>query len=137
MEKRTIANDITIIYLQAKSFPEGIDEVWREIFKVLPNVEKRTTYFGYSQMQADGSILYRAGTLLLADDDPKKFSTMVIPQGLYASRSLENYMEKRDQFGSIFQELLASEGVDQEKAFCLEWYESQTLAHCMVPLREK
>lgn len=135
METRQIEQDIQIIYLQASSFPAGIDTAWQDFFKLIPNAEKRTTYFGYSHMQADELIVYRVGTPLLADDDPKQFDIMVIPKGKYISRTLENYMEKRDQFATIFQDLLTQDGVDQR--FGLEWYESKTIAHCMVPLAIK
>ncbi len=132
METRTLHEDINIIYIQADSFPDGIDAVWQKIFTILPDVDKRITYVGYSAMQTDGSITYRVGTPLLASDDASKFTTMVIPKGVYISRRIENYMDHRDEFGNIFQELLAMDKADKTGC-CIEWYESETVAHCMVP----
>ena len=61
MEEITINEDIKILYVTAKSFPQGIQEATDKLQKIVPFSANRN-YFGVSRPENGGKIVYRAAT---------------------------------------------------------------------------
>ena len=62
METLILKEDLNIFYVPASSVPDGIQEAFDRLAKTLPTIEGRT-FFGISNKNREGVIVYRAGVL--------------------------------------------------------------------------
>ena len=134
MEKYTLSKDMKIILLQAKSFPDGIEETFNELIKKIGGPAGRT-FFGISHGSANNSIIYKAGVLESFEGEGKKLGceTIVIAKGDYMTITIKNWQQHKEKFGEAFMELLADPNMDRSFP-CVEWYKGDDEVLCMVKI---
>ncbi|MEI9810898.1 MAG: transcriptional regulator [Bacteroidota bacterium] len=133
MEKTVLEKDITVMYVQATSFPEGIEAAFRSLESKLP-VKDGRTFFGISWPDKQGKIMYKAAAEEKTEGEAASydFDTFIIKKGTYMSESIKNYMQDISQVGSAFNRLLKHPELDTS-SYCLEWYKGPDVL-CMVRL---
>ncbi len=134
MEVITVPNDIEVLCLTAKSFPDGVHDAHEELRVLLPPAAERR-YFGVSHPQ-NGTILYKAAAELIKPVETQlPCEPFTIRRGQYASITLFDYYKDLPNVTTTFQKLLAHPRLDPN-GYCLEWYVTDKDVRCMVPLRD-
>lgn len=126
-------NDITILYTEATSFPDGVMEAYKKLHDYVPFSPNRK-FLSVSRPEG-GSIVYRAGAEVIFDNEAVKFdlATMTIPKGNYLTITLNNFIEDIPAMKTAFETLMKQPGIDPD-SWCVEWYFNDTDAHCMIRL---
>ena len=134
MENYFLEKDITVFYVLADSFPDGVLSAHEKLHGLIPYTDKRK-YFGISNPDKSGRIIYKAAAEELADGEAKKLGleTVVLKKGNYISIEIKNYQKEITEIGKAFNTLLLSADIDPE-GFCVEWYLNDTDVQCMVRL---
>jgi hypothetical protein len=134
METLILKEDLSIFYVAAKSFPDGIQEAFDKLAKTLPTTEGRT-FFGISHKNHEGTIIYKAGVLAFYKGEGKTFGleTYIIKKGEYLTETIHDWKKNMAAIGSTFQVLLADPRLDTTGA-CVEWYKPNDEVMCMVRL---
>ena len=135
METITIDKDITVMYVTASSFPDGIMEAHKKLHELVPFSTERQ-YYGISRPE-NGTIVYRAAAEKLHAGEAEKFhlDELVLKKGKYTSLTIHDYMKDWESMPRAFKELLADPGIDPQ-GYCVEWYLSKTAVTCMVRLKD-
>ncbi len=135
MDEKNIKNDITVLCITARSFPEGIADAFEQIYSHLPS--KNRLLIGLSKPNREGTIIYKAGFELLADENVvSELEKIVIPSGNYLCQSIHGFAENPFLIKYAFDELLQDARLDPN-GFCLELYVKPDEVWCMVPCRKK
>ena len=131
MEITRVPHDIKLLFLQAKTFPEGIMDAFNNLRAKIPGVEVRTCY-GVSRPE-NGKIIYRAGVeeLYPGEAEILHCETMVLKKGVYVGEVILNFMKDPEEVGYTFQKMLKEEGLDKN-GYCVEWYFNETDVKCMI-----
>lgn len=135
MNNFTLDKDITLMYVTASSFPEGVMAAHQQLHaKIAFNTERK--YYGISYPNKNGSIIYKAAAEEMNEGEAteKGLDTFIVKKGVYASIIVPDYMTEKAAIGEAFQKLLKHPQLDPQ-GFCLEWYLSKTDVQCMVPLK--
>jgi len=134
-EKFVIDEDITVVCIQASSFPEGIQAAWEKLFSAIPSREQRKLY-GISFGDENGKIIYKAAAEELHKGEAEKLNleTFVVRKGEYISELLEDWRKDETQIGSVFRKLLDDPRVDRKEGYCVELYFNATDVRCMLKL---
>ena len=134
MESYFLENDITVFYVLAHSFPEGVLAAHQKLHELIPYSDKRR-YFGISNPDKTGKIIYRAAAEELTNNeaDKLKLETFVLKKGNYSSIVIKNYHKEISDIGKAFDILLTNANLDPQGA-CVEWYLNDTDVQCMVRL---
>jgi hypothetical protein len=135
METIMIDNDINVLYVTAKSFPDGIMDAFHRLNELVPpSVDRR--YFGISRPK-DGQIIYRAAVEISDPDEAgnRDGNTLVLKKGKYISETIKDFMDDLPAIGSTFKKLLSCPGIDAD-GYCVEWYVNNKDVKCMVRLSE-
>jgi hypothetical protein len=132
MEKYTIERDITVIYVQATSFPLGVGGAFAALDALLPG---RDRLYGISNPGKDGQIIYRAAAeeAYPGEGKEKKAETFLVRKGTYISLYLKDWKKDEASVGRAFRQLLSYPDIDP-KGYCLEIYENNSDVRCLVPL---
>lgn len=122
MEQIKLDQDITVFYVDATSFPEGVLDAFERLHAYFPfNASRR--FFGLSRMENNREIVYKAAVEILdsagAVDHPLK--TMTIPKGNYIAETVHQFKDKIPQIGETFMKLLAHPSLDPQ-GYCVEEY---------------
>jgi len=133
METITFDRDITLMYVPATHFPEGIREAHEKLHATVPYSPARR-YFGLSRPQ-NGVIRYWAAAEELQEGEAGKLKcdTMLLPSGTYASVTLPDYMKDLSAIERTFQSLLKHPDLAPD-SYCVEWYISNKDMKCLVRL---
>jgi predicted transcriptional regulator YdeE len=135
-KKITIDQDIKVICINAQSFPDGVMEAFEKLHACIPQSDERK-YFGISQPDQKGNILYKAAAEELEEDEAIKYGyePFTIKKGNYYCISIKNHMNDSLSIGRAFQKLISLPDIDPE-GYCLEWYKnySDGDVKCMVVL---
>jgi len=125
-------DELDLMYIQATSFPEGVEEAWRKLESRLPTI-KRRKFFGTSRLVGE-KIEYRACVVPSDESEPSRLGldTFTIPAGNYASKNLVDWT-KQTQIKTIFEELSSKYTVDSSRPH-IEFYRSQKELVLMVPI---
>ena len=125
-------DELNLMYVQASSFPEGVQEAWRQLESRLPTI-KRRKFFGTSRLVGE-KIEYRACVVPSDESEPSRLGldTFTIPAGNYASKNLVDWT-KQTQIKTIFEELSSKYTVDSSRPH-IEFYRSQKELVLMVPI---
>lgn len=136
METIKLENDITVMYVTAASFPDGVMAAHQKLHSLIPFSTDRK-YFGLSRPEGGGRIVYKAGAELLESGEAEKLNlqTITIKKGNYISATLHNYMKDLPGIGAIFQKMIARPDIAPE-GYCVEWYLSDKDVQCMVRLKD-
>lgn len=137
METTKLDNDITVMYVTATSFPEGVMAAHQKLHSLIPFSTQRK-YFGLSRPEGgDGEIVYKAAAEILESGEAEKLNldTISIKKGNYISVTLHDYMKDPPAIGDTFQQMIARPDIDPE-GYCVEWYLSDKDVQCMVRLKD-
>jgi len=135
MNNFTLEKDITLMYVTATSFPEGVMAAHQQLHATIAFNNERK-YYGISYPDQTGNIIYKAAAeeMYAGEAAEKELETFLVRKGEYASITVANYMNEKAAIGESFQKLLMHPQLDP-RGFCLEWYLSKTDVQCMVPLK--
>lgn len=133
METVTFDNDITVMYVGASSFPDGILAAHQKLHGMIPYSTKRK-YLGVSRPE-NGVITYKAAAEVLQSGEAEKLNlaTLTLPKGNYACITINNYMKDLESIGQAFNQLTALPNIDPQ-GYCVEWYINDKDVKCMVRL---
>lgn len=137
MEKYRMENDITVFYVTATSFPEGVMAAHQKLHTLVPFSRERM-YFGLSRPEGDGGISYKAAAQEMTPGEAAQYvcDTIVLKKGDYQAVELHNYMSDLPAIGLTFQQMIAQPAIDPE-GYCVEWYVSEKELKCLVRLADK
>lgn len=134
MEKYTIGQDITVFYVEADTFPEGVGAAFQKMFSFLLPSHKRR-FYGISYPNPQGNIIYKAAVEEAFPGEGKEngFNTYIIKKGEYCSELVPNWKKDESVVGKTFQQLLKHPHLDPQ-GYCLEIYVNERDVRCLVPL---
>ena len=137
MEEITLNEDIKILYVTAKSFPQGIQEATDKLHKIIPFSANRN-YFGVSRPENGGAIVYRAAAEEKEKGEAEKLNcdTLVLRKGKYVSLTVNDFRKDILSIGRAFEELLKQPNLDPQ-GYCVEWYApDKESVKCMIRLNQ-
>lgn len=134
METFQLNNDISVFYVTAKSFPDGVMAAYDALREMLPKNETRT-FFGISRPDEKGIIVYKAAVEEKYEGEGKEHGceTFIIKQGTYLTETIYNWKKKMEMFQVNFNKLIADQRMDTDFP-CIEWYDGDDKVVCMVRL---
>jgi hypothetical protein len=126
-------DELNLMYVQASSFPEGVEEAWRQLESRLPTIKGRK-FFGTSQLVGE-KIEYRACVAPSDESEPSRLGLEIftIPRGNYASKKLVDWTKQTSLIKTIFEELSSKYTVDSTRPH-IEFYRSREELVLMVPI---
>ena len=126
-------DELNLMYVQASSFPEGVQEAWRQLESRLPTI-KRRKFFGTSRLVGE-KIEYRACVVPSDESEPSRLGleTFTIPRGNYASKKLVDWTNQTNLIKTICEELSSKYAVDSSRPH-IEFYRGQKELVLMVPI---
>jgi hypothetical protein len=132
MEIYQLKEDIKVFYVTAKSFPQGVEAAYNELYSKAGK-EGRNIY-GLSKPE-NGTIVYRAAVAENFADEAEKLGceTYIIPKGTYHTEIIHDFMNNMEKFAPTFQALLAAPNLDWN-TWCVEWYKDDQNVVCMVKM---
>jgi len=135
MEKYQQKEDIALICLKAKTFPQGIMDAFNKLQESLPNCAERTWY-GISRPNEQGEIIYKAAVTELSDNESEEagFESFTVEKGIYLTEEIKNWQQNVQMIGETFNKLLEDPQLDMESS-CVEWYKTDKDVLCMVKLK--
>ncbi|MBO9703365.1 MAG: transcriptional regulator [Sporocytophaga sp.] len=135
MEKIKFDKDIKVFYVNAKSFPEGIQEAHQKLHSLI-TFSKDRKYFGVSRPEQGGEIVYRAAAEELESGEAEKLhlETLVLKKGEYVSITIKDFAKDIMSIDRAFKELLALPDLDPQ-GYCVEWYYNEKDVNCMIRLK--
>lgn len=134
MKKYKIEKDIDLMYVEASSFPEGIEEAFRKLEAVLPKSNDRR-FFGISYMGENNNIIYKAAAEESYPGESEKYglNSFTVRKGNYISETIANWRNNVSLIGSTFQKMLRQQNIRAD-GYCLEIYINETDVQCLVPM---
>ena len=135
METTTFDKDIKVLYVAAKSFPQGVLEAHQKLHSLIPFTTDRR-YFGISRPE-NGVIIYKAAAEELEPGEAEKLNcdTLILKKGKYIGMILHDYMKDTSVIEKAFNELIARPDIDPQ-GYCVEWYISDRDVRCMIRLAD-
>ncbi|MGY3213511.1 transcriptional regulator [Mucilaginibacter sp. HD30] len=136
METIKLDNDITVMYVNATSFPDGVLAAHQKLHSLIPFSTERK-YFGLSRPEGGDLIVYKAAAEVLESGEAEKLNlqTIIIKKGNYISATLHDYMKDLPAIGNTFQQMIVRSDIDPQ-GYCVEWYLSDKDVQCMVRLQD-
>ncbi len=134
MEKYFLKEDIKLICVPAKSFPDGVMEAFKNLEKIV-DTKKGRGLFGISYPGADGNIIYKAAAVELSEDEAEKLGceSFTILKGTYNNIVVHDFMNNIQNIGKAFDEILKDPIIDPNGC-CVEMYINDKDVRCMVRL---
>lgn len=134
MENYTLQQNITVIYVQADSFPAGIKAAFDKLIAVTGTAENRQL-FGISFPDKSGQVIYRAAAAEKFSGEAATLGceSFTIEKGTYSSVLIKDFMNNIPAITKAFSELLTHPSLSPS-GYCLEIYEGERDVRCMVPL---
>jgi len=136
MEIFKLEQDINVMCLTAKSFPEGVHDVHEDLKTLVPNSDQRL-FFGISRPDKNHQIIYKAATETKTPNKAQTLNieTFTISKGSFYCITLINYYKDIPNVESTFKKLLSQPNIDPY-GYCLEWYlNGGRDMRCMVKLK--
>jgi len=135
METIHFDTDMTLMYIRAESFPDGVLKAHQKLHAIVPFSTDRK-YFGFSRPE-NGGIVYRAaaGELMKGEAHRYECDKMLLKKGGYASVNIKDYMKDIESVSRTFEQLLTHSELDPN-GYCLEWYFNEKDVKCMVRLSD-
>jgi predicted transcriptional regulator YdeE len=134
MKQIELKKDIKVVYITAKSFPEGVLEAHQTLHSIIP-FSKERQYFGISYPNTEGVITYKSAAEILNNEELEKYNLEVftIKKGNYISAILKDYQKDISLIDKTFKQLLSDPRLDP-KGYCLEVYLNEKDMQCMVKI---
>jgi hypothetical protein len=135
MEIYDLKEDLNVMGLQLKKFPDGIGELFDELITRIPGGFSRS-YYGISRMNRDNEITYYATAEKLGPEEPGilKLNEYAIEKGRYLTVRLHDWRKNLQNIKATFTEILKDERADHQKP-CVEWYKNEQEMLCMVKMK--
>lgn len=136
METYTLDNDISLICVRAKSYPDGMLDAHKELHSYVPFSRDRR-YFGLSRPEK-GPIVYWAAAEEMDPGESEKYNSeaLVLKNGTYISLVVKNFRQDPQSISEAFQKLLANPHLDPH-GYCVEWYmNDEKSVMCMIRLMD-
>ena len=136
METIRLDNNITVMYVNATSFPDGVLSAHQKLHSLIPYSTERK-YFGLSRPEGGGGIVYKASAEVLESGEAETLNleTIIIKKGSYISATLHDYMKDLPAIGTTFQQMISRTDIDPE-GYCVEWYLNDKDVQCLVRLKD-
>lgn len=133
METYNLPEDVKVFCTTAKSFPDGVQEAFITLEKLLS--KEGRTFYGISYGSKDGGIIYKAAVSESFEGEAEKygFENFIIKKGEYETERIFDWRKKMESIGPTFQKLLSNPRLDKTSC-CVEWYKSEKELMCMVKL---
>ena len=134
MENVIFDNDITVMYVEATSFPDGILAAHQKLHAIISYSTERK-YLGISRPEKKGVISYKAGAEVLNPGEAEQFKldTLILKKGNYACINIHDYMKDLEAIGQAFNQLTDLPNIDPQ-GYCVEWYLNDKDVKCMIRL---
>jgi predicted transcriptional regulator YdeE len=135
METLTFDKDITIMYISASSFPNGVLAAHQKLHALFPFTEERK-YFGVSRPE-NGEIAYKAAAEEAYPGEAANLNlqTLVLKKGKYISLTIPDFKKDVPAIEKAFNLLTSQPGIDPQ-GYCVEEYINQNDMVCMVRLKD-
>jgi len=137
IEKYELEKDISVMYVEADSFPLGIKAAFEKLEEVIPGKEERT-FFGISHADKSGKIIYKAAAWEKYEGEGESYGLEIfrIGKGVYVGELISDYKNNISLIGNTFQKLLKDPRLDTD-SYCLEWYKGCDDVLCLVKLGDR
>ena len=125
MEHIIFENDITIMYVAASSFPDGVLAAHQQLHSLFPFSTARR-YFGISRPE-NGQIEYKAAAQVIESGEAEKYqlATMILKKGNYIAITIHDFMKDIPAIQKTFDVLISQPNLDQD-GYCVEEYTNQS-----------
>ena len=135
MQYFKLEKDITVFYVTASSYPNGVLEAHQQMHGYVTYNEKRNS-FGISAPDKTGTIIYKSAAEELEKGEFSKHDLpqFVIKKGNYIFIDIVDFMKDIPAIGKAFEVLLSNPDIDPNGC-CVEWYLTQSNVRCMVRLK--
>lgn len=133
MENFKIEKDINVVYINAKSFPDGVLAAHQKLHSIVPFTKERG-YFGISYGNTEGGIIYKASAEIL-EGEKYDLEIFTIKKGNYLSVILKDYQKDISNIGKTFQKMMTNPRIDAN-GYCLEIYLNDKDMQCLVKLND-
>lgn len=125
------SEDINVIGLHVKTFPNGIKEAFDSLFKTFGSDR---AYYGVSWMDESGAVVYYAMAKEAFPGEGKQhgYELLTIEKGEYRTEAVHDWMSKTHCIKDVFHNLMGNNCPGKTHP-CIEWYQSDDEMLCMVP----
>ena len=132
MEKYNLQSDLKVFGAQVKTFPNGIEEAFDALVKMLPGGFDRS-YYGISYVSNDGAMVYIAAAVEKQEGEAEKYNCerYTIEKGEYLAITVIDWRSKTDCIKDVFHEIIKDSRIDKTKP-AIEWYKDEKEMICMV-----
>ncbi|HYC85143.1 MAG TPA: hypothetical protein VEB86_07965, partial [Chryseosolibacter sp.] len=112
MKKLTLEHDVDVIGLTVQLFPEGIQQAFDSLRRILPE-ECNRTYFGIVRQDGHGRIEYKAAASVSGplENLPDNLEPMNVKGGVYMAATIKDWRTKLDSIKPTFMRLFQEPGV--------------------------
>ena len=133
IKEKELTEDVSVFYVQAESFPQGIANSFTKLDDLLGNKHDHHIY-GITLCDGD-KLIYRACAKenFVGEADTLGLQTYTIPKGKYLYGTLNKWPENLGQIPGVFDELMKQPNV-KKQTICLEDYTSADTMLAMVQL---
>jgi len=133
MDKYNFENDINTFGVEVKNFPAGIDEAFNELITKTGDAAGKRNYYGVSNMDSNGKIIYKALAEEKYEGEAKKYAyeQITIEKGDYYFEVLKDWRTKTTCIKDIFNEMMNDKRIDKTKP-AVEWYKNDEEMWCIV-----
>src|SRR5688572_19306085 len=130
MELYKQTDDITLIGIEVKTFPQGVKEAFDSLIETLG---ADRPYYGVSWMDERNNIIYfaMAREAFPGEGQPHAYESLVMQKGEYKTEAVHNWLSKTDSIKDIFHGLMGNSTPDKNLP-CIEWYKSDDEMLCMI-----
>lgn len=134
MQTYHLENDLKLFYVEAETFPTGVEAAFKKLESMLPSTEGRI-FFGLSNMNQQGGIDYKAAVLEEHEGEAEKHGCKIITvkKGVYLVETIFDWCNNKELIGPTFQTMLADRRLDTN-SFCMEWYKGNDQVELMVKI---
>ncbi len=132
MENLKIEKDISVVYIKATSFPEGVLAAHQKLHSIVP-FSKERGYFGISYGSI-GGIVYKAAAEVFSGEK-YNLDIFTIKKGNYLSVILKDYQKDISDIGKTFQKMMTDPRLDTN-GYCIEIYLNDKDMQCLVKLND-
>jgi len=130
MELYKQTDDIQVIGIPVKTFPNGIKEAFDSLMETLGT---NRSYYGVSWMDDPNNVIYYAMAAEAFPGEGKLhgYESLLIEKGDYKTEAVHNWLNKTDSIKDIFHQLMGNNKPGSNHP-CIEWYQSDDEMLCMI-----
>ncbi len=137
MKTIVVDKDITVFYIRAETFPDGIEAAFNKLNSLFP-FSKERRIFGVSRPENMDGIVYRAAAEEMYEGEAEKLQCdrLILPKGKYIALEVHDFRKAMMSIDRAFKQLLNHPNLDPQ-GYCVEQYASdKEVVTCMIRLDE-